>query len=82
MAVVLYRRRAPVVSMMSCVPNGWFARGRSVFRQLWARRNLIPQERAYLLASYIPPALITTRPVTLPKSPRRTRCQASGQKER
>jgi hypothetical protein len=67
MAVVLYRRRAPVVSMMSCVPNGWFAWGRSVFRRLWARRKLTPQGRAYLLAS---------------KSPRRTGCQATGQTER
>jgi len=31
MAVILYRRRAPVVSMMSGFPNGWFAWGRSAF---------------------------------------------------
>jgi hypothetical protein len=37
----------------------WFVVGRRIAERLWARRNLTPQERANLLASYTPPALIT-----------------------
>jgi hypothetical protein len=59
MAIILYRRRGPVVTAISHVFNGRSALGRSMFRRLWARRNLTPQERAYLWASYPQPALIT-----------------------
>jgi hypothetical protein len=37
----------------------WFVVGRRIAERLWARRNLTSQERANLLASYTPPALIT-----------------------
>jgi hypothetical protein len=37
----------------------WFVVARRIAERLWARRNLTPQERANLLASYTPPALIT-----------------------
>ncbi|MGH3643435.1 MAG: hypothetical protein ACRDUX_30945 [Mycobacterium sp.] len=37
----------------------WLLAGRRGMERLWARRNLTPQERANMLASYTPPALIT-----------------------
>jgi hypothetical protein len=37
----------------------WFVVGRRIAERVWARRNLTPQERANLLASHTPPALIT-----------------------
>jgi hypothetical protein len=42
---------------MKVIP--WLVVGRRIAERLWARRNLTPQERANLLASYTPPALIT-----------------------
>jgi hypothetical protein len=59
MAIILCRRRGPVVTVTSHVSTGCLALGRSIVRRLWARRNLTPQERAYLWASYPQPALIT-----------------------
>lgn len=59
MSVVLYRHRIQVLPIVSCAPNRWSTLCPSVFRRLSARRQLTPQERAYLLASYSPPALIT-----------------------
>ncbi|MDX1893410.1 hypothetical protein [Mycolicibacterium sp. 050158] len=59
MVVVLSRLRIPVVSMASRAAHGWFTWGRRACRRVWVRRNLTPQERAYLLASYTRPALIT-----------------------
>ncbi len=52
MAIILCRRRGPVVTATSHVLNGRSALVRSMFRRLRARRNLTPQERAYLWASY------------------------------
>ncbi len=46
-------------TVMSSQLAAWITvSGRGV-RRLWARRNLTPQERANLFASYAPPALIT-----------------------
>lgn len=59
MFVVLFRRRTPVASFALHVLNRWFTWGHSVFRRVRARHDLTPQERANLLASYTPPALIT-----------------------
>jgi len=67
MVVVVSRRRPAARSSYSF---GWFMWVVSVFRRLWARRNLSPQERANLLASYSPVGVLAAAPAGQMDDPR------------
>lgn len=75
MAIILYRRRAPVVTVTSQVSARRFMWGRSVFRRLRARYDVPPQDRAY--PSDTRPAVITASPGGHPIPPSE-RCDGLG----